>query len=78
MACIWCCSARVTVKEPMDVPGYSGTTFSVPVKVRTESMKEPSSKSIIVQARDVMDKCYTAEVVTVDAPQTDFLLWENV
>jgi hypothetical protein len=75
MARIWCCQAMVTVKEPMNVPGYSGTQFSVPVKVRTESEREPSGDSIIAQARELMGRCYSAEVLNVNNPITNFLLW---
>jgi hypothetical protein len=62
----------------MNVPGYSGTTFSVPVKVRTESEKEPSDAAIIKQAQDLMDACYSAVVLSIQNPITNFLLWEHV
>jgi hypothetical protein len=62
----------------MNVPGYSGTTFSVPVKVRTESENEPSDKAIIAQAQELMDKCYSAEVLSIQNPTTNFILWENI
>lgn len=78
MACIWCCQATVTVKEPMNVPGLTGTEFSVPVKVRTKSEKEPAAETILAQARELMDKCYTAEVLNVSNPITNFILWDKI
>jgi len=76
MARIWCCQASVTVKEPMNVPGYSGTTFSVPVKVRTNSEKEPGAPAIVEKARQLMEACYSAIVISIQNPITNFLLWE--
>lgn len=79
MASIWCCQATVHTKEPMNVPGLpESTTFSVPVKVRIENEKEPSDSSIIAQARELMNKCYTAEVLDVTDPHVNFILWEKV
>ena len=76
MATIWCCEASVTVKEPMTAPGYAGkTTISVPVKVRTESEVEPPDSAIIEEARQLMDACYDAEVISIQNPITNFLLW---
>jgi len=78
MACIWCCQAKVTTKEPLNVPGYSGTENSVPVKVRTSSEREPTGEAIIAEARTLMDACYTAEVLDVSDPVTNFILWDKI
>ena len=79
MARIWCCQAGVTLKEPMNVPGYPHSTqITVAVKVRTESGKEPSDLSIIDAAKRLMDACYEAVVLSISRPMVDFLLWENV
>ena len=79
MARIWCSDADVTLKEPMDVPGYpKSTRITVNVKVRTESEKEPSDKSIIDAAGRLVDACYPVTVLSIQNPITNFLLWENV
>ena len=79
MARIWCCQAGVTLKEPMNVPGYPHSTrITVDVKVRTESEKEPSDLSIINAAKRLMDACYSIVVLSIQTPATNFLLWENI
>ena len=79
MARIWCGSAAVHLKEPMKVPGYPDSKdIRVPVKVRTEGEPAPSDEAILQEARQVMEACYTAEVVSVDKPIVDFVLWDNV
>lgn len=82
MAKLWCCSARVEVKEPIkNVQGLEGKTIiSVPVKCRTESddEREPSDKTILKEARSVVDACYDAVIVRVFDPITLFILWDKV
>ena len=79
MASIWCCDADVTLKEPMNVPGYpKSTRITVWVKVRSESEKEPSDKSIIDAAGRLMDRCYSDVVLSIQNPVIRFLLWEHV
>ena len=77
MAQIWCCSATVTVENPLDVRGYSGHTFSVKVKVRTESEKEPTDADVIKQVQALMASCYSAGIISIKNPTTNFLLWQN-
>jgi len=79
MAKIWSCQATVKTKVPMTTPGYNNlSTFSVSVKVRTETAQEPSPESILTKAKFLMDTCYAVEVIDISDPTTNFLLWDNI
>lgn len=79
MANIWCCQAAVSLKEPLNIPGYpKSSEITLDVKVRTEGEMEPSGESIIKQAKNKMNACYSAVVLSIHNPITNFLLWEKV
>lgn len=79
MACIWCCRAQVSLGKPLGVRGYPQSTgITVNVKVRTETEREPSDKSILDSARRMIDACYSATALSVHSPRSEFILWNNI
>jgi hypothetical protein len=77
MARIWCCSARVTLAQPLNVPGYPNSkNIIVDTKVRVEEEGEPSSLAITESVRNKIKACYTCQIEKIYDPSVDFILWE--
>lgn len=78
MANIWCCSARVTLAQPLNVPGYPNSkSIIVDVEVRTKE-GEPSDLAIIESVQRKMKACYRCQIEKIYNPSVNFILWENI
>ena len=80
MACIWTCTASVTLPYPASKlgPGWPDskeTTHSV--KVRREDNKPPTPSQISEASKRFFDAAYGV-AVEVTGTQTEFILWDNI
>jgi hypothetical protein len=82
MAKIWCCDAILQLPVLADTMGVAGMPHShvvtMPVKIRCEDTKPPSSETIAKKALDAWGYCYSVKPTKVLSTYEGFVLWDNV